>query len=431
MTVKELQRVKVMERLYAGDLSYQEAADELGVSRRQAIRLGMRYKAKGDEGLIHGNRGRRPGNSLREEVKDQVLSLYQHKYYDFNFSHFTERLNEEEGLEVSRSSVVRILKGAGIKSKKSIKRKPRLHRGRKRRAAAGELWQTDATTFQWFEGDREYYTLHAYIDDATGIVVGAYFTKNECTAGYVEALRQGIEKYGLPMEIYSDRHTIFRSPKELSEEEKAEGKEKPLSDFGLGLKELGIKQTFALSPQAKGRIERLWGTLQDRLTVELRLSGITDIEEANRALPRLLAEHNKNFSVKAQEEAVYVELDTKLDFGFLFAHRDTRKTDGGGSISYKGCSYAPESGTICPTLARTSVEVRETLDGRIVIVYQGKLIKMQKVEKPERALAPKRQEKRSSPAKPHKPAPNHPWRHSPIGKTKQGHDTTYPISAQG
>ena len=140
MSMKELQRVKVMERLCAGDLSNQEAAVELGICRRQIIRLKKKYTKQGDRGLIHGNRGRQPRHSLKDEARAAVLSLYQQKYYDFNFSHFTERLNEEEDISISRSSVARILKAEGITSKKSVKRKPRLHRSRPRRVSSGELW---------------------------------------------------------------------------------------------------------------------------------------------------------------------------------------------------------------------------------------------------------------------------------------------------
>lgn len=415
MNMNELQRVKVMERLCAGDLSNQEAADELGICRRQIIRLKKKYTKQGDRGLIHGNRGRQPRHSLKDETRAAVLSLYQQKYYDFNFSHFTERLNEEEGISISRSSVARILKAEGITSKKSVKRKPRLHRSRPRRASAGELWQTDATPFQWFEGDDKYYTVHAYIDDATGVVVGAYFTKNECTLGYVEALKQGMEEYGMPQAIYSDRHTIFRSPKELSEEERAEGKKKPLTNFGMGMVELGIHQAFARTPQAKGRIERLWGTFHDRLTAELRLSGIRDIEKANQFLPQFLARHNEKFAVGAQEEPVYVPLGRKIDFNLLFAQRDTRKTDNGGVISYGGCAYAPVEGTTYKELAHVSVEVRHTLDGRIVIVHNGKFIEMRKVEKTKRAQRVTEAEKKESrPMTPHKPASDHCWRHFQI-----------------
>jgi len=163
-------------------------------------------------GLIHGNRDRRPQHRIGEEIRLNVLRLYREKYHDFNFSHFTDCLE-------------------GFKSKKSVRRRAKLHRARPRKEAAGMLWQTDASKFEWFGKGKGYATLHAYIDDATGRVVGAWFTKNESTAGYVTALSMGLDHYVLPVEIYSDRHTIFRSPQELSEEE---GKQRPLSNFTSG-----------------------------------------------------------------------------------------------------------------------------------------------------------------------------------------------------
>ena len=388
LSPKELQRVRIIGLLVDGRISGQEAAEKLGLCGRQIIRLKKKYSGQGDVGLIHGNRGRAPKGRIGDDVRTLVLELYQEKYYDFNFSHFTEYLNEKEGVRISRNSVTRILNEGGIRSKKSVKRRGKLHRSRPRRTAPGMLWQTDATEHEWFGKGNGYATLHAYIDDATGIVVGAYFTKNECLAGYVEALRQGIERYGLPMEIYSDRHTILRSPKAGKEEDDDDDDDKkgqPLSNFGKGLKDLGIGQIFALSPEAKGRIERLWETLQDRWTCELRRLGIKTIKEANKVLPMLLDEHNKKFAVKAQEADVYVPLTNEIDIAFMFAHRSTRKTDNGGAISYKGRSYIPQAADGIEAIARVTVEVRETLDGRIYIIHKKNRIEMQEMVKPQRA----------------------------------------------
>ena len=364
-------------------------------------------------GLIHGNRDRRPQHRIGEAIRLDVLRLYRDKYHNFNFSHFTDCLKEAEGIDISRSSVVRILTAEGFRSKKSVRRRAKLHRARSRKEAAGMLWQTDASKFEWFGKGKGYATLHAYIDDATGRVVGAWFTKNESTAGYVTALSMGLDRYGLPMEIYSDRHTIFRSPQELSEEEREEGKQRPLSNFGQGLKELGIGQIFALTPQAKGRVERLWNTMQDRLPGELRLLGITDVDGANNVLPRLIAKHNEKFAVlPAEQESAYVEPAERVDVDFLFAHRETRKMDCGGSISYKGRTYAPNTPEKA-SMARSDVEVRETLSGKIWVIYQGRRIEMREVEKVERA-APSNATKgnEGEPAKTHTLAPNHPQKRS-------------------
>ena len=210
MSQKEIKRIKVLELLVNGRMTNQEAAESLGLCRRQIIRLRKKYTAQGEMGLIHGNRDRRPQHRIGEWIRHDVLRLYREKYHDFNFSHFTDCLKEAEGIDISRSSVVRILTAEGFRSKKSVRRRAKLHRARPRKEAAGMLWQTDASKFEWFGKGKGYATLHAYIDDATGRVVGAWFTKNESTAGYVTALGIGLEHYGLPMEIYSDRHSMPR-----------------------------------------------------------------------------------------------------------------------------------------------------------------------------------------------------------------------------
>ena len=194
-----------------------------------------------------------------------------------------------------------------------------------------------------------------------------------------------------------------------------------MSNFGQGLKELGVGQIFALTPEAKGRVERLWNTMQDRLPGELRLLGVTDIDGANNVLPRLIAKHNEKFAVlPAEQESAYVEPVEKVDVDFLFAHREMRKTDCGGSISYKGRTYAPSSPEK-GSMARTSLEVRETLSGKICAVYKGRRIELKEVEKAERA-APSNEtkENKGKPLKAYRPAPDHPWKRS---FRKNGHST--------
>ena len=186
-----------------------------------------------------------------------------------------------------------------------------------------------------------------------------------------------------------------------------------MSNFGQGLKELGAGQIFALTPEAKGRVERLWNTMQDRLPGELRLLGVTDIDGANNVLPRLIAKHNEKFAVlPAEQESAYVEPAERVDVDFLFAHREMRKTDCSGSISYKGRTYAPSSPEKA-SMARSDVEVRETLSGKIWAVYKSRRIELKEVEKAERA-APSNatKENKGKPLKAYKPAPDHPWKQS-------------------
>jgi transposase len=209
----ELKRVKVLERVLSGSMSYAEGADTLGVSSRQLRRLKTKYLEEGESGLIHGNRGRKPKNTIPEELRRKVVNLYEEKYYDSNFCHLSQLLGEHEGLDISPSSVERILKSAG-KEAKHPRRQVKRHRLRERRTQSGMLWQIDATPYEWLGKEFGKFALHGAIDDATGIVVGAFFTPNECMEGYSEVMKQGMKRYGIPLSIYSDRHTIFRSPNE-------------------------------------------------------------------------------------------------------------------------------------------------------------------------------------------------------------------------
>jgi hypothetical protein len=275
------------------------------------------------------------------------------------------------------------------------------------------LWQTDATPYEWLGAEVGKFALHAVIDDATGIVVGAAFTEHECALGYSRALEEGIRRYGIPLALYSDKHTIFRSPKEkLTIEQELGGERIPLSNFGKALEELGIRHIKANTPQAKGRIERLWETLQDRLPVELRLLGIKSMEEANKALEELIERHNRKYSVApAEEEAAYRVLEKGVRLDYVFATRATRKIGGGEAISYKNETYVPVEGGRCNFDAKTVVEVRETVSGEVLIWHEGRAVALRKITRSKASA--RREEKGETPGeekRQNKPAADHPWR---------------------
>lgn len=380
MSLKELKRVKVLERVFGGCMSNLEAAEYLGVSIRQLGRLKAKYAVEGEAGLIHGNRNRKPKHALPENLKHEVLRLFEEKYFDANFCHCADLLSEHEEITISPSSVERILKTWGKQSKRPHKRRAKKHQPRERRRQAGMLWQIDATPHRWLGSDTEPFSLHAIIDDATGTVVGAFFMRNECMEGHSEAMRRGIFRYGIPLALYSDKHTIFRSPKEkLTQDEELSGQAIPLSNFAKALADLGIQHIKACTPQAKGRIERLWETLQDRLPVEMRLLGITNIEEANIALPFLIDKHNKRFTVPpAESETAYRPLCESIDLKYVFAWRTTRKIGSGGEISYKNKILVPNAAGL-HLAARTTIEVRETFDGDVVILHKGNVVELSEV----------------------------------------------------
>lgn len=410
LTRAELKKVLVVEKILDGRMTNVEGAASLGLSVRQVIRLKKKYQAEGGaQALAHRNRGRKPKHALSEEMKDRVVALYTAKYHGSNNCHYAELLAEHESMQLSPSSVRRILLEKGIKQAKQ-RRRSKAHPPRQRRPQAGMLWQIDATPYAWLEDRAPAFTLHAAIDDATGTVVGAVFRPTECREGYSLVMQQGIRKYGVPLGLYSDRHTIFRSPNEkLTVEQELAGETKPLSHFGKAMAELHIEHIKAVTPQAKGRVERLWKTLQDRLVVELRLLGVKTMEEANAVLPKLLEKHNRQFAVKPKEaESAYIPLDPSVNLDHVFTIREYRQLGPGNTISYNGTVYTLARPASFRFDAKTTVEVRETLSGEVLLWHQGTALALKATEKPERQA--KTETKRAVPASPRKPAASHPWR---------------------
>jgi transposase len=409
LTRAELKKVLVVEKILDGRMTNGEGAAALGLTVRQVIRLKQKYLAEGGaQALAHRNRGRKPKHALTDEVKERAVALYTAKYHGSNNCHFAELLEEHESLQLSPSSVRRILLSKGIKQAKQ-RRRSKAHQPRQRKPQAGMLWQIDATPYAWLEDRAPAFTLHAAIDDATGTVVGAVFRPTECREGYSLVMQQGIRKYGVPLGLYSDRHTIFRSPNEkLTVEQELAGETKPLSHFGKAMAELHIEHIKAITPQAKGRVERLWVTFQDRLVIELRLLGVKTLEEANAALPGLLQKHNRKFAVKPKmTESAYIELDPSLDLDHVFTIREYRQLGPGNTLSYNGTIYTLAKPSHFRFDAKMTVEVRETLTGQVLLWHQGQPLALKETEKPERKT---KETKKASSAQPRKPAASHPWR---------------------
>ncbi|NSW92884.1 MAG: ISNCY family transposase [Firmicutes bacterium] len=253
MSQEQLKRYTVIEKTIEGSMTVREAAEHLGLSVRQVIRLKKGVKENGAAALIHKNQGRKPAHAIPDSVKQTIITLkLSNKYREANFKHFQELLERFENIKISYAPLYEILNSAGIQSPKKRRRfKP--HRRRKRKAQKGLLIQMDATPFDWF-GDGIMYSLHAAIDDATSEIVGLYMTKNECLQGYFETTRQMLINYGIPVSIYCDRHAIFLSTKasKLTIEDQLEGKICNDTQFGRAIRELGITIISARSPQAKG-----------------------------------------------------------------------------------------------------------------------------------------------------------------------------------
>jgi transposase len=337
LSQKQLKTYTVINKYIEKSITRQHAAELLGISTRQISRLKKGVQTSGAEFLIHKNTGRKPAHAFAEETKEAILTFHSlPEFAGVNFLHFQDILADKYQIKISYSSLTSILKNAGIQSPKKKKIKYRTHR-RKRKHHPGQLIQIDATPFEWF-GDSKKYALHGAIDDATGQVVGLYMTQNECLFGYFEMMRQCCLDFGVPQTLYSDNHTIFRSPKtrKLSAEELIAGKTVNLTQFGRSMHELGIDMLFAKTPQAKGRIERLWDTLQSRLPVELAMKGIKTVEEANVFLEqeyRFL--FNQKFAVPAEGESLFVALTKEITIDEMLCIKQKRKTDHAGSFSFQ------------------------------------------------------------------------------------------------
>jgi transposase len=426
---KEARRLHVIEQAIAGKLTNAQAATILHLSVRQVKRLKKGVKAQGAAFLVHKNRGRRPKHAIPNEVRDLVISLALGKYRNASAQQLAEFLAEDYNLTVSARSIARILKAAGIPLKHA-KKQPKRHRSRDRMPAAGMLVQCDASPFAWFEDRGPMATLHGIIDDATGMILALFFRPTEDLLGYLVVLLKMLLAFGIPKALYSDRHTIFFSPKKdkLSIEDELAGKKVKLTQFGRVLNELGIEHIPALSPQAKGRIERLWGTLQDRLVLELRRAGISSIEEANAFLPSFIEKFNARFAKPpANPEPAFAPCPPRETLEHIICVKETRKASAGSTISFGGKTYQllTPAGTVLPLAPRDTVEVLSHLDGSLSALYKGNHYRLRELLA---ANTPKPKELPKSPPaprKPYSPPPTHPWRRPIKTRKRRAGPTPY------
>ena len=385
MNRKEQNRLIVLNQVERGVMAAGEAAEVLGLSLRHARRMLAAYREEGVQALAHGNRGRKPHNTLDERLKERVLELAQSTYAGCNHQHFTELLSERENIDLSRSLVRLILLKAGIRSPR--KRRPPKHRSRRERYPnEGMLLQIDGSRDDWLEGRRSYLTLVGAVDDATGKVPYGLFREQEDAQGYTLLLRQIVESYGIPEALYHDGHGIFERSKKEPEtiEEQLKGKRKP-TQFGRVMEELGIISITSRSPQAKGRIERLWGTFQDRLKSELRIAGASNAEEANKVLWNFLPRFNKRFAVPASEPGLAYRKPPEgfnPDEVFCFKYQRTVGPDNVVRFGEHRIQLMPTNGRL--SYVRAKVEVHERMDGSLAVYYKGQCL----ATKPAPAEAP-------------------------------------------
>ena len=349
-TEMDIEKLIVIQSVIDGKRTGKEASNKLNLSERQIWRLVKKVKNSGVEGIKHGNRFIHQPRFITFEFKEHIKNLkLSDDYCDANFKHFQELIEEHENIKISYTSLYKILTEYGIKSKKKHKDR-KTHRQRKRKAHEGDLVQADGTPFDWFKDGHMYY-IHGFIDDAIGKFLGAYMCEYECLLGYLEVLRQMLKNYGIPKCLYPDKFSVFFPAKgqKITIEEQLQGKERPRTQFKRIIDVLGIDMFAASTSQAKGRIERLWNTFQDRLVTEFKLNKIKTIDEANEFLKTYIKKYNKQFAVKAKnEESNFVPVPSYIDLDLLLAIKITRKIDSSGSFTIKNKRFQILNNNIMP-----------------------------------------------------------------------------------
>jgi transposase len=426
MSANELSRLEVMQRLEEKRLKQKEAAEMLDITVRQIKRLVRKYRKNGAGGLVSQRRGKPSNNQLKTEDKQKGLDLLKEKYKGFGPTLAHEKLVEVEGLKIGKESTRQIMIREGLwKARKE--RKVIVHQMRERRACFGELVQIDGSPHAWFEERGAVCNLLVAIDDATGKLVGLLFAEHECFHSYASLAKTYFERYGKPVAFYSDKHGIFRVNKP------GVGASEAVTQFGRAMQELDIQILCANTPQAKGRVERANQTLQDRLVKEMRLRGISNMEQGNAYLPEFMADFNQRFGVPSRStHNAHRPLTPLENLAQILTWHEPRVLSKNLTIQFKKVVYQIQTDRPSYALRNAQVIVCENAAGQVLILYKSKLLEFTVFHKQEhqaeivdtKDLDKVLDTQRCA----HIPAPDHPWRHSPIGKAIDTRNLPLPIS---
>jgi len=405
MTLKEAELLRLMKNHAKGMLPLTEISNLLGKSYRQTIRIWNNFRTQGAAGLISKKRNNQ-NRSLDPCIEQTILSLIKKHYQDYGATLISEKLEEKHQIKISKETVRKLMIKYGLREAKQQK-KIKVYQRRKRKSCFGELIQIDGSPHAWFEERGQYCTLLLAVDDATGRLLSARFEVGETTEGYFRLIENHLQLHGKPVCLYTDKYSSFRV-------NHGENRSKP-TQFARAMKELDIKMIAANSPQAKGRIERANGVLQDRLVKELREKGISTIEEANLFLPAYLETYNKRFGkIPASPFNAHRELDHNQDLDQILCSKEARKISKNLEIRYKNEIYQIQAPNRVNRLRGSGVQVVEKMNGEIFIEYKGEFLDFilyeELNEQPE-VLDHKElvsQWERSS--RKSKPGKNHPWR---------------------
>jgi len=418
MSQTEVDRLSIIQQVISKQISQVEAAQQLHLSTRQVRNLRRQYERAGVTGLLSKRRGKPSNHRLSDALKCETIELIRRYYPDFGPTFAHEKLTEQHDLALSVESVRQLMISADIwKGKKQ--RKVCVHQSRKRRSQRGELVQIDGSPHDWFEGRGPYCCLIVFVDDATSELLALHFVEQECTQGYFAAIEQQFKQHGRPLAYYSDRHSIFRI--NLPEAKTGDGD----TQLGRALKALDIELICAHSPQAKGRVERANGILQDRLVKELRLKDISDIPTANAFLPVFIRDYNQRFAVSAANptDAHRCMHCDDVALKRILSQQYSRKISKNLEISYDNVLYQIQTGTPSYAMRGANVIVCER-EGEITLLYKEKALPYKTLDKHNRpAPIQTRKEVQQASTLVNKPKANHPWRQAYSAQLKAQQQT--------
>lgn len=416
LSKQEIDRLGVIQSVVDKGVRQADAARQLGVSIRQVKRLLRRYRDSGAAGLVSGHRGRQPNNAIATATREAVLALLRQHYADFGPTLACEYLQERHGHALSAETLRQWMIAEGLWQPRRRKQ-ARVHQRRPRRPCRGELVQIDGSLHDWFEGRGPRCTLLVFIDDATSELLALRFAPAETTQAYMETLETYLGQHGRPVALYSDKHSIFRV--------NHPGRDGELTQFSRALKTLDIEAIHANSPQAKGRVERANGTLQDRLVKALRLQGINDMAAANAFLGTFVADYNHRFAVAPQclTDAHRAVLHSTQELALILSLHHTRTLSKNLSFQFRNREYQIQTSGQGYRLRRASVTVCEDFGGNVTVLHQGRSLTYRLLAQGE-SPAPLDDEKsvhqsvdkakaRQAMKPAYKPPPDHPWRQYP------------------
>ncbi len=407
VTNKELRKLKVIEQVIEKRIKQRKAAKLLGLSVRQIIRLVKNVRREGAQGIIHKLRGKISNRRHEEKHKEKVLNLCRKKYEGFGPTLAQEKLEELDKLYVNRETLRQWMLVEGLWE---LQRKGRKHREwRERKACVGEMVQLDGSHHDWLEGRGPKLVLMGYIDDATSDVF-AWFYDYEGTVPALDSFYRYTKRNGLPHSVYLDRLRAYKGGTDgtLSVDEELEGKRRSLSQFERALEELGVDVIHAQSPQAKGRIERLFRTFQDRLIKEMRLAGVRTKEEANRFLETYLPKYNLRFSVKAREQSnLHRPAPRDQELRFILSVQTKRGVRNDNTIRHETKLYQLKLKTGKPL---KEVMVQERIDGQLYVVHGKKDLAYRELKEPPKQKDVISVKKAAPKQQPNIPVMSHPWK---------------------